>query len=80
MGNWKLWYRYDGCFTIPAVGESEICGIEMTVVSIPAVREGGIGNYKYIIFVQGGSPTPHPFSSRPHFVFKFSHQRSTEVF
>jgi hypothetical protein len=22
-----------------------------------------------IVFVQGGSPTPHPFSSRPHFVF-----------
>jgi hypothetical protein len=21
-----------------------------------------------IVFVQGGSPTPHPFSSRPHFV------------
>ncbi len=36
---------------------------------------------KYIIvFVQGGSPTPHPFSSRPHFVCKFSRQRSTEVF
>ncbi len=30
--------------------------------------------------VQGGSPTPHPFSSRPHFVCKFSRQRSTEVF
>ena len=33
-----------------------------------------------IVFVQGGSPTPHPFSSRPHFVCKFSRQRSTEVF
>ncbi len=33
-----------------------------------------------ILFVQGGSPTPHPFSSRPHFVCKFSRQRSTEVF
>jgi hypothetical protein len=32
------------------------------------------------VFVQGGSPTPHPFSSRPHFVCKFSRQRSTEVF
>ncbi len=32
------------------------------------------------IFAQGGSPTPHPFSSRPHFVCKFSRQRSTEVF
>jgi hypothetical protein len=21
-----------------------------------------------IVFVQGGSPTPHPFSSRPHFL------------
>ncbi len=29
------------------------------------------------MFVQGGSPTPHPFSSRPHFVCKFSRQRST---
>ncbi len=28
-----------------------------------------------IVFVQGGSPTPHPFSSRPHFVCKFSRQR-----
>jgi hypothetical protein len=33
-----------------------------------------------IMFAQGGSPTPHPFSSRPHFVCKFSRQRSTEVF
>ena len=33
-----------------------------------------------ILFAQGGSPTPHPFSSRPHFVCKFSRQRSTEVF
>ncbi len=32
-----------------------------------------------ILFVQGGSPTPHPFSSRPHFVCKFSCQRSTKV-
>ncbi len=32
------------------------------------------------MFVQGGSPAPHPFSSRPHFVCKFSRQRSTEVF
>ncbi len=23
-----------------------------------------------ILFVQGGSPTPHPFSSRPHFVWR----------
>ncbi len=30
-----------------------------------------------IVFAQGGSPTPHPFSSRPHFVRKFSCQRST---
>ncbi len=35
---------------------------------------------KKFVFVQGGSPTPHPFSSRPHFVCKFSRQRSTEVF
>ncbi len=28
-----------------------------------------------IVFVQGGSPTPHPFSSRSHFVCKFSRQR-----
>ncbi len=33
-----------------------------------------------IVFVQGGSPTPHLFSSRPHFVCKFSRQRSTKVF
>jgi hypothetical protein len=32
----------------------------------------------FIVFVQGGSPTPHPFSSRPHFVCKFSRQRSNE--
>ncbi len=36
--------------------------------------------FKIILFAQGGSPTPHPFSSRPHFVCKFSCQRSTEVF
>jgi hypothetical protein len=33
-----------------------------------------------IVFVQGRSPTPHPFSSRPHFVCQFSRQRSTKVF
>ena len=27
-----------------------------------------------IVFVQDGSPTPHPFSSRPYFVCKFSRQ------
>ena len=32
------------------------------------------------LFALGGSPTPHPISSRPHFVCKFSRQRSTEVF
>jgi hypothetical protein len=33
-----------------------------------------------IVFVQGGSLTPHPFSSQPNFVCKFSRQRSIEVF
>ncbi len=36
--------------------------------------------FKIIVFVQGGSLTPHPFSSQPHFACKFSRQRSTEVF
>ncbi len=27
-----------------------------------------------IVFVQGGSPTPHPFSSRPHFVCKLGRE------
>jgi hypothetical protein len=36
--------------------------------------------YNIILFAQGGSPTPHPFSSRPHFVCKFSRQMSTEVY
>jgi hypothetical protein len=34
-------------------------------------------NIIIIVFVQGGSPTPHPLSSRPHFVCKFIRQRST---
>ncbi len=38
------------------------------------------GFFNIIVFEQGGSPTPHPFSSRPPFVCKFSCQRSTEVF
>jgi hypothetical protein len=36
--------------------------------------------YIIFLFVQGGSPTPHPFSSQPRFVCKFSRQRSNEVF
>jgi hypothetical protein len=30
------------------------------------------------MFVQGGPPTQHPFSSRPHFVCKSSRQRRTQ--
>jgi hypothetical protein len=30
-----------------------------------------------IVFALGGSPTPHPISSRPHFVCKFSHHGSS---
>jgi hypothetical protein len=31
-----------------------------------------------IMFVQGASPTPHPFYSRPRFVCKFSREENTE--
>ncbi len=31
----------------------------------------------FIIFALGGSPTPHPISSRPHFVCKFSRHGSS---
>ena len=30
-----------------------------------------------IVFALGGSPTPHPISSRPHFVCKFSRHGSS---
>ncbi len=40
----------------------------------------GSPHQEIIVFVQGGSPTPHPFSSRPHFVCKLRRQRSTKVF
>jgi hypothetical protein len=33
--------------------------------------------YFYIVFALGGSPTPHPISSRPHFVCKFSRHGSS---
>jgi hypothetical protein len=31
-----------------------------------------------IVFALGGSPTPHPISSRPHFVCKFSRHDTRE--
>jgi len=57
---------------------------DIVYVKIPAKKLNPRDIQKYFflnnLFVQGGSPTPHPFSSRPHFVCKFSRQRSTEVF
>jgi hypothetical protein len=43
-------------------------GMGMTLLS-RVDRDGHLtGTFIIIIlFVQGGSPTPHPFSSRPHF-------------
>ncbi len=54
------------------------CGTDLSLYRNHSVN---VGYYYYIIvFVQGESPTPPPFSSRPHFVCKFSHQGSTKVF
>jgi hypothetical protein len=44
-------------------------------------RRPGLGpvriRYRPIVFALGGSPTPHPISSRPHFVCKFSYHGSS---
>ncbi len=34
-------------------------------------------HFFYIVFALGGSPTPHPISSQPHFVCKFIRQGSS---
>jgi hypothetical protein len=66
------------CRKLKSVHEEHLVERQRTKVETSSLRTLEIIFFFFLtLFALGGSPTPHPISSRPHFVCKFSRHGSS---